>query len=142
MIFVGILGSGVHHLFVFRACGPIQGWGVVRGGEIFIRRDCISKYRLVFIIMAQENGPKINASSVDPCWGLKRFFVAQGDVLGSLVGVDKHCRDIRQGKILKYFRGESYCHRIKCSAANPLAALIWRWYLNSGFQSYSYYVRT
>ena len=57
--------------------------------------------------MAQENGPKINASLVDPCQGLKRFSVAQGDILGSLVGVDKHCRDIRQGKILKYFRGKA-----------------------------------
>ena len=57
--------------------------------------------------MAQESGLKINASSIDPCRGLKRLSVTQGDVLGSLVGVDKHCRDTKQGKILKYFRGKA-----------------------------------
>ena len=94
-------------MFVFRAYGPIRGRGVVRGGEIFIRKDYISKYRLVLIIMGQESGLKINASSADPCRGLKSLSVAQVDILGSLVGVDKHCRDIRQGKILKYFRGKA-----------------------------------
>ena len=73
---IGILGSGVHYLFVFRACGPIQGRGVVRGGEIFIGKDCVSKYRLVLIIMAQEGGPRINASSTDQCRGPKRFYIA------------------------------------------------------------------
>ena len=38
---VGILGSGVQHLFVFRACGPVRGPGVVRGGEILIRKNCV-----------------------------------------------------------------------------------------------------
>ena len=56
------------------------------------------------IIMAQEGGPRINASSTDQCRGPKRFSIAQGDVPGSLVGVDKHCRDVRQGKVLKYLR--------------------------------------
>ena len=54
--------------------------------------------------MTQKGGLRINASSVDQCRGLKRLSVAQGDVLGSLVSVDKHCRDVRQGKILKYLR--------------------------------------
>ena len=101
---VRILGPRVHHLFVFQACGPIREQGVVRGGEIFIRKDYVSKYRLVLIIMTQKGGLRINASSVDQCRGLKRLSVAQGDVLGSLVSVDKHCRDVRQGKILKYLR--------------------------------------
>ena len=94
-------------MFVFRAYGPIRGRGVVRGGEIFIRKCCISKYRLVFIIMAQESGSRINASSADPCQGLKKLSITQGDVPRSLVGVDKHCRDIRQGKILKDLRGKA-----------------------------------
>ena len=38
--------------------------------------------------------------------------------------------------------GESCCHRIKCTAINSLATLIWRWCLNSEFQPYSYYIRT
>ena len=33
---VGILGPGVHYLSIFQAYGPIQGWEVVRGREIFI----------------------------------------------------------------------------------------------------------
>ena len=56
--------------------------------------------------MAQESGPRINASSADQCQDLKRLSVAHGDVPGSLVGFDKHCRDIRQGKVLKYLRGK------------------------------------
>ena len=64
---IGILGSGVHYLFVFRAYGPIQGRGVVRGGEIFIGKDYVSKYRLVLIIIAQEGGLRINASSTNQC---------------------------------------------------------------------------
>ena len=70
--------------------------------------------------MAQESGPKINASSVDPCRGLKRLSVAQGDVLGSLVGVDKHCRDTKQGKILKYFRGKA-----TATTLNALQLTLW-----------------
>ena len=91
-------------MFVFRAFGPIRGRGVVQGGEIFIRKDYVGKYRLILIIMAQESGPRINASSTDQCRGLKRLSVTQGDLPGSLVGVDKHCRDVRQGKVLKYLR--------------------------------------
>ena len=37
---------------------------------------------------------------------------------------------------------ESYYHRIKCSAANYLEALMRNWYLNSNFQPYSYYLKT
>ena len=43
----------------------------------------------------------------DPCRDLKRLFVAQGDVPRSLVGVDKHCRDVKQGKVLKYLWGKA-----------------------------------
>ena len=56
------------------------------------------------IIMAQEGGPRINAFSANQCQGLKRLPVAQGDVPRSLVGVDKHCRDVIQGKVLKCLR--------------------------------------
>ena len=37
----------------------------------------------------------------------------------------------------KYLRENSY-HRIKCSVANSLAALMWKWYLNSDIQPYNY----
>ena len=64
-------------MFVFQACGPIRGQGVVQGGEIFIRKDWVSKYRLVLIIMALESGSRINASSVDQYRGSKRLSVTQ-----------------------------------------------------------------
>ena len=64
-------------MFVFQACGPIRGRRVVRGGEIFIRKDWVSKYRLVLIIMALESGSRINASSVDQYRGSKRLSVTQ-----------------------------------------------------------------
>ena len=38
--------------------------------------------------------------------------------------------------------GENCYLRIKCTAANSLAALMWKWCLNSGFQPYSYYIKT
>ena len=48
----------------------------------------------------------------------------------------------RTGKmrVLKYLR-ESCYHRIECSVANSLTALMRKWYLNSTFQSYSYFQR-
>ena len=64
---VGILGSGVQQLLVFRACGPVQGPGVVRGREILIRKNSVSKYRLALTIMAQEGELRIYASSAGHC---------------------------------------------------------------------------
>ena len=64
---VGILGSRVQHLLVFRACGPVRGPGVVRGGEILIRKNCVSKYRLALTIMAQDGKLRIYASSAGHC---------------------------------------------------------------------------
>jgi len=43
MGYVRILGPGVHYLFVYWACGLSQGRGFVRGGEIFVKRDCASE---------------------------------------------------------------------------------------------------
>ena len=40
---VGMLGLGVHYLFIYWARGPSRGQEVVRGGKIFVRRDCVSK---------------------------------------------------------------------------------------------------
>jgi len=37
------LGSEVHYLLVYWACGPSQGQGPARGGEAFVRRDCVEK---------------------------------------------------------------------------------------------------
>ena len=48
-----------------------------------------------------------------------------------------HYERTKQMGIEKYIR-ESCYHRIECSVANSLAALMRKWYLNSIFQFYSY----
>ena len=60
--------------------------------------------------------------------------------MGSSNGKDKHREGIRQGEGKKYPR-KSCHHRIKCSVANSLTALMWRLYLNNDIQPYSYYTR-
>ena len=45
--------------------------------------------------MAQENGPRMNASSARQSRGPKGWFVNMGINLGNSVGTDKHCRDVR-----------------------------------------------
>ena len=94
---------------------------------------------LALITMAQEGEPRINTSSASQNWGQKRWSVVQSNVLGSSIGTDKHYRDIGQKRVQNIL-GESCYHRIKFTAANSLTALMWRWYLNSGYQPYSYYI--
>ena len=43
IIVVGILGLGVYYLFVYWACDPIRGREVVRGRDIFARRDYVNE---------------------------------------------------------------------------------------------------
>ena len=43
MINVGFLGTGVHYLLVYWACGLSRGQGSVRRGEVFVRRDCVDE---------------------------------------------------------------------------------------------------
>ena len=138
---VGILGSGVQHLLVFRACGPVRGPGVVREGEILIRKDCVSKYRLALTIMAQEGELRIYASSARHCWGPKVVSIDRGMfqeislVLISIV-------EMSDKEVSKNIWGKSCYLRIKCIAVNSLAVLMWRWCLNSGNQPYSDTMRT
>ena len=73
--------------------------------------------------MAQEGEPRINTSSASQNWGQKRWSVVQSNVQGSSTGTDKHYGDIRQERVQNIL-GESYCHRIKYTAANSLAALM------------------
>ena len=53
---------------------------------------------------------------------------------------DIHHESIGQRKIMKYLR-ESCYHHIEYSTANTLTALMWKWYLSSNFQPYSYFQR-
>ena len=56
--------------------------------------------------------------------------VVQNNILGSSINKDMHCERTGQMGANKYL-SKSYYHRIECSAANSLAAFMWRRPLNS-----------
>ena len=89
------------------------------------------------VMRVQEGGPRKNTSSVEQSRGLKVWSTIKGNVLGDSTDKDTHHESTGQRKAMKYLR-ESCYHRIKCSVANSLAALMRKWYLNSNFQPYSY----
>ena len=60
--------------------------------------------KLVLVIMAQEGGPRINTSSANQGRGQKKWSTIQGNVPGSSIGMNRHCRNIGQGEVLKYLR--------------------------------------
>jgi len=45
--------------------------------------------------MAQEGRPMTNVTSANQSGGPNRWSAIQGDVLGSSVGMDKHCKNRR-----------------------------------------------
>ena len=61
----------------------------------------------------------------------------KNNIPDNFIGKDKHQERIGQREAEKYL-GKSYYHHIKYFAANSLAALMWRWYLNSNIQPYNY----
>ena len=62
--------------------------------------------------------------------GQKVCFVIQDDALGSSIDKDMHYKRTGQMGAKKYLRKNCY-HCIECSAANSLAAFMWRRPLNS-----------
>ena len=54
---------------------------------------------------------------------------------------DKYQEEIGQREAMKYLR-ESCYHLIECSTTNSLAVIMRKWYLNSSFQPYNYYLKT
>ena len=67
---------------------------------------------------------RINTSSASQSRGLKRWFVANSNVLGSSVGTDKHI-ETSEREESQNILGESCYHSIKCTVTNSLAALMW-----------------
>ena len=65
----------------------------------------------------------MNASSVEQSRGSKVWSAIQGNVPRDSINKDKHHRSAGQREVLKYL-GESCYHRIECSVANSLAALM------------------
>ena len=68
---------------------------------------------------------------------IKCISYVQSDFSGNSTDKDMYYERIGEMEAQKYLR-ESCYHRIECSVANFLAALMRKWSLNSAFQSYSY----
>ena len=60
--------------------------------------------KLVLVIMAQEDFLRMNASSANGDRGQEERSLVQGNVSRSLVGIDRHGRDIGKGEVPKYLR--------------------------------------
>ena len=54
--------------------------------------------------MAQEDGPRINASSANRGRSQVEWSNVQGNIPGSLVGIDRNDRDMGKGEVLKISR--------------------------------------
>ena len=72
-----------------------------------------------------EGSSRRNTSSAKRSKGQKDWSTLKGDTAKGSADKDKHQGNIGQREAKKYLR-ESCYHRIECSAANPLATLIWR----------------
>ena len=57
--------------------------------------------------------------------GQNEWFAIQSNILGDSIDKNTYHESIGQREAMKYLR-ESYYHHIKCSAANFLAALMWK----------------
>ena len=50
--------------------------------------------KLVLVIMAQEGGPRMNAYLANQGQGQRKWSTVQGNVPGSFIGRDGHCKNI------------------------------------------------
>ena len=74
---------------------------------------------------AWEGSPRRNASSAKQGRGQKVRSAIKSNPSKDSTRKGEYKGSIRQGGAKKYLR-ESCYHRIECSAANPLATLMWR----------------
>ena len=74
---------------------------------------------------AWEGSLRKNASLAKQDKGQKVRSAIKSNPPKDSTGNGEYKRSIRQRGAKKYLR-ESYYHRIKCSAANPLVALMWK----------------
>ena len=54
--------------------------------------------------MAQEGRPRMHAFLVNQGQGQGRWSTVQGNVPRNSDGINRHCRNVGQGEILKYLR--------------------------------------
>ena len=77
------------------------------------------------VMMVQEGGPRRNVSSTEQSKDQKVRSAIKSNVPGDSIVKDKYQEVTRHEKDKKYLRKGCY-HRIKCSAANSLTALMWK----------------
>ena len=87
-------------------------------------------YGGILVVKVWKGSPRRNTSSAKQSRGQKVWPAIKSNTLNNSTNKDKHKEETGQRETEKYL-GESYYYCIKCSAANSLAALMWRWYLNS-----------
>ena len=75
------------------------------------------------LMRVKKSDPRRNASSVEQSRDHKVWSDIKSNVLDNSIDEDKYQKGTGQREAMKYLR-ESYYHRIKCSAANSLAALM------------------
>ena len=85
----------------------------------------------------QEGGSRRNASSVEQSRDQKVWSTIQSNIPEDSIDKNTHHESTRQRGTMIYPRERCY-HHIECSVTNALATLMWKWYLNSNFQPYSY----
>ena len=67
----------------------------------------------------------MNAFSAEQSRGKKVWSAIESNVPGDSIDKDTHHESTRKKEVMKYLK-ESCYHRIECSAANSLAALMWK----------------
>ena len=77
------------------------------------------------VVKAGRGGPKRSISSAKQRGSQKVSSIIQSDISGSFVDEDMHRERTRQMGVKKYLEKSCY-HRIKCSVANSLTALIFQ----------------
>ena len=75
------------------------------------------------LMRVKKSDPRRNASSVEQSRDHKVWYDIKSNVLDNSTDEDKYQKGTGQREAMKYLR-ESCYHRIKCSAANSLAALM------------------
>ena len=75
------------------------------------------------VMRVQKSGQRRNASLAGQSRGQKVWFDIKSNVLDNSIDEDKYQEGTGQRKAMKYLR-ESCYHRIKCSVANSLTALM------------------
>ena len=81
--------------------------------------------RKCLVIRVQEGCSRRNSSSAEQSRGKKVWSAIQSNVSGDSIDKDTHHESTGQRKAIKYLR-ESCYHRIECSVANSIGALMWK----------------